>query len=135
MTERSFHGDTHLQTSSECCIECGRPMDIAAKNGISFQGWTMIYHGQRVKLNLTQLKLARVLARVFGQIVHFDILMQRVWGDESDAGVNNLHVQASHLRKRLATIGLAIKTEWGVGYKLVTSVEKRENYGSAIGSN
>uniref|UniRef100_UPI002889DAB2 helix-turn-helix domain-containing protein n=1 Tax=Selenomonas artemidis TaxID=671224 RepID=UPI002889DAB2 len=64
-----------------------------------------------------------MLAQNIGIGVTRDIILDRIWGLESDVSSNNIDSYMKMLRKKLdaASEGEAIKTIRGVGYKLEAS--------------
>ena len=76
--------------------------------------------GQSVKLGAKEYQLMELFLRNPGQILPKEMLIERVWGYESDAEYNNLEVYVSFLRKKLSFIGakLKIKASRGLGYSL-----------------
>ena len=76
--------------------------------------------GQSVKLGAKEYQLMELFLRNPAQILPKEMLIERVWGYESDAEYNNLEVYVSFLRKKLSFIGakLKIKASRGLGYSL-----------------
>ena len=76
--------------------------------------------GQSVKLGAKEYQLMEQFLRNPGQILPKEMLIERVWGYESDAEYNNLEVYVSFLRKKLNFIGanVKIKASRGLGYSL-----------------
>ena len=76
--------------------------------------------GQSVKLGAKEFQLMELFLRNPGQILPKEMLIERVWGFESDAEYNNLEVYVSFLRKKLGFIGAAakLKATRGLGYSL-----------------
>ncbi|NLJ15811.1 MAG: response regulator transcription factor [Clostridiales bacterium] len=73
-----------------------------------------------VKLGLKEFIVAEVLFHNTNQIISKDLLIEKVWGLDSDAEYNNIEVYISFLRKKLYHISskTEIKTIRGVGYRL-----------------
>ena len=79
--------------------------------------------GQSVKLGAKEYQLMEVFLRNPGQILPKEMLIERVWGYDSDAEYNNLEVYVSFLRKKLGFIGAKVKLKAtrGLGYSLEES--------------
>ena len=80
--------------------------------------YTIGYNGEFVELRPREFKLMEVLLRNAGKIIPRDVLLERVWGIESDITDNNLDVHIRALRRKLEQIhaGELIRTVRGVGY-------------------
>ena len=76
--------------------------------------------GQSVRLGAKEYQLMELFLRNPGQIMPKEMLIERVWGYESDAEYNNLEVYVSFLRKKLSFIGAPVKVKAtrGLGYSL-----------------
>ena len=76
--------------------------------------------GQSVKLGAKEFQLMELFLRNPGQILPKEMIIERVWGYESDAEYNNLEVYVSFLRKKLGFIGAGVKLKAtrGLGYAL-----------------
>lgn len=76
--------------------------------------------GQSVRLGAKEYQLMELFLRNPGQILPREMLIERVWGYESDAEYNNLEVYVSFLRKKLGFIGAGVKLKAtrGLGYSL-----------------
>ena len=80
--------------------------------------YTIGYNGEFIELRPREFKLMEVLLRNAGKIIPRDVLLERVWGIESDITDNNLDVHIRALRRKLEQIhaGELIRTVRGVGY-------------------
>ncbi len=80
--------------------------------------YTISYGGQKVQLRPREFKLLELLLRNAGKIIPRDVILERVWGIESDITENNLDVHIGALRRKLKEIKgeSLIKTVRGVGY-------------------
>lgn len=99
----------------EPVVECGAlRIDMAARR---------VFVGKsEAALTSTEYALLRVLARHAGRVVTHRALLESVWGPRNTEQGDYLRVFISHLRRKLGQAGLAataIKTETGVGYRLV----------------
>jgi len=76
------------------------------------------YGGSKVQLRPREFKLIELLLRNAGKIIPRDVILERVWGIESDITENNLDVHIGALRRKLKEIKgeTLIKTIRGVGY-------------------
>ena len=80
-------------------------------------------NGKMIQLSPREFQLFDLLAQNIGIVVPRDIILDRIWGLESDVSSNNIDSYMKMLRKKLdaAGEGSVIKTIRGVGYKLETS--------------
>ena len=80
-------------------------------------------NGKMIQLSPREFQLFDLLAQNIGIVVPRDIILDRIWGLESDVSSNNIDSYMKMLRKKLdaASEGEAIKTIRGVGYKLEAS--------------
>lgn len=76
--------------------------------------------GDSVKLGAKEYQMMELFLRNPAQILPKELLLDRVWGLESDSDYNALEVYVSFLRKKLAFIGadVKIRATRGVGYSL-----------------
>ena len=79
--------------------------------------YTISYGGSKVQLRPREFKLIELLLRNAGKIIPRDVILERVWGIESDITENNLDVHIGALRRKLKEIKgeTLIKTIRGVG--------------------
>ena len=110
-----------------CCDSCGRPFEVAEKNGIRFDGKTVYVAGTRLHMPLTERALFAFLAARMGSIVFRGRLFSAVWGG-LDIAEKILDIYILKLRRKLADTPLEIRTSWGEGYGLFfkTAVENCE---------
>ena len=75
-----------------------------------------------VKLGLKETKLCELLLSSPTQIIPKTLLIEKIWGIESEANYNNVEVYISFLRNKLKKLNTSvkIKTVRGVGYQLNT---------------
>ena len=73
-----------------------------------------------LKLGLKESQLMELLLNNAGRIMPKNLLIEKIWGLDSDAEYNNLEVYISFLRQKLAFLGAGtqIRTIRGVGYQL-----------------
>ena len=74
----------------------------------------------KVKLSLKEFKIMEFFLKNPEQIITKERLIEKIWGDDSDAEYNNVEVYISFLRKKLSFLGtkVEIKTSRGSGYLL-----------------
>ena len=80
-------------------------------------GYLATLNGQSLDLTRTEFMLLNLLVRNAGRAFSRDYLLDSVWGQpyvEGDRGVDNAILR---LRKKLGTLGEAIETVWGIGYR------------------
>lgn len=77
---------------------------------------------ESVKLGLKEIKLCELLLSSPTQIIPKNLLIEKIWGIESEANYNNVEVYISFLRNKFKKLNtcVRIKTVRGVGYQLVT---------------
>ena len=78
------------------------------------------YAGKTSRLVLREFQVLEMLMDNLGRITTTDILMERIWGWDSNVEVNIVWVTVSNIRKKLMSIGapLTIRAVRGVGYQL-----------------
>ena len=77
---------------------------------------------QIIQLSPREFQIFDLLVQNIGIVVPRDIILDRIWGIESDVSSNNIDSYVKLLRKKLNTADgqIAIATIRGVGYKLET---------------
>lgn len=83
---------------------------------------TVTCAGQKVELSPREFDLLLALARERGRVLYRDVLFERVWGLDSDAGPRTLDLHICRLRKKLGWTW-QIRTVPKVGYKLEQEVQ------------
>ena len=75
-----------------------------------------------IRLGPKEAQLIELFLRSPGQILPKDLLIEKVWGIESEAEYNNIEVYISFLRQKLSSLEASaqIHTVRGVGYQLET---------------
>ena len=73
-----------------------------------------------LKLGLKESRLMELLLNNAGRIMPKDLLIEKIWGLESNAEYNNIEVYISFLRQKMTFLGTRtqIRTIRGVGYQL-----------------
>ena len=75
--------------------------------------------GERsVRLSGREFQAMELFPRSPKIVLSAERIMERVWGWDSDAGINVVWVHISNLRKRLKAIGMTIQANRGLGYIL-----------------
>ena len=83
--------------------------------------FTMMTSKGQVLLNNKEFQLIEYFMMNSNQVLSTDLIMEKVWGLDSEAEINVVWVNISSLRKKLATIeaDVTIKSARGLGYQLV----------------
>lgn len=96
--------------------------DVINVGGVSLQRDTMelSYAGKTSRLVLREFQVLEMLMDNLGRITTTDIMMERIWGWDSNVEVNIVWVTVSNIRKKLMPIGapLTVRAVRGVGYQL-----------------
>ena len=73
-----------------------------------------------IKLGLKETQLMELLLNNSGRIMTKNLLIEKIWGLDSDAEYNNIEVYISFLRQKFTSLGTSaqIRTIRGVGYQL-----------------
>jgi DNA-binding response OmpR family regulator len=85
---------------------------------------SVTWPGASLKLSPINTRILAALAER-ASVVRYDALIERVWGDDSDGGPDDvdhaMHTHVSSLRKRLASAGFPgrVRNVWGIGYELM----------------
>lgn len=80
---------------------------------------SLIYQGQRLAISPTQVDLTSCLVRSFGDLVLRAVLAECLPGAEQTVVRRNvLDLHIGRLRRKIAPLGLNIRTVWGCGYIL-----------------
>ena len=80
----------------------------------------MSSNGNEISINGKELELLEILLLNKNQIVNKEVLINKIWGYDSNAEYNYVEVYASFLRKKLKLIKskVKIKAVRGIGYKV-----------------
>lgn len=78
--------------------------------------------GGTIRLGPKEFQLMEVFLKNPGQILPKSLLLEKIWGIDSDAEYNNIEVYVSFLRQKLSSLStpVQIRTVRGVGYRLET---------------
>ena len=76
--------------------------------------------GREVKLGGKEYQLLEIFLRNPERILPKELLIERIWGFDSEAEYNNLEVYVSFLRKKLTFVGSSVKirASRGLGYSM-----------------
>ncbi len=93
---------------------------VLSYGGVSLDtGTGMLSCGERsVRLSGREFQAMELFPRSPKIVLSVERIMERVWGWDSDAGINVVWVHISNLRKRLKAIGMTIQANRGLGYIL-----------------
>ncbi len=96
--------------------------EILSFGDLSFDKSTMELScgSDSLKLGLKETQLIELLLKNAGRIMPKDLLIEKIWGVDSEAEYNNIEVYISFLRQKMSSLGTAtqIRTIRGVGYQL-----------------
>ena len=78
----------------------------------------VVFGGEIIQLTAKESQLLELLMRNKNQVMTRELILDRVWGMESEVDVNSIELYVYYLRKKLknSNCNIAIKTIRGVGY-------------------
>lgn len=81
---------------------------------------TLIYQNEKLELTKNELKILQILMENKDMVIKRDVIMTRLWENDSYVDENTLSVNINRLRKKLESIGLKefIITKKGIGYRI-----------------
>lgn len=81
---------------------------------------TLIYQDEKLELTKNELKILQILMENKDIVVKREIIMTKLWENDSYVDENTLSVNINRLRKKLELIGLKefIITKKGIGYRI-----------------
>lgn len=81
---------------------------------------TLYFEKEKVELTKNELKILQILMENKEKVVSREIIMTKLWEDDSYVDENTLSVNINRLRKKLEAIGLEefIVTKKGIGYRV-----------------
>lgn len=90
---------------------------------LNLQTYELSCQGKSLNLGLKEFSIMEYLLNNPNKVISKEMLIEKIWGYDSDAEYNNVEVYISFLRKKLRHINSAtsIKTVRGVGYRLEES--------------
>jgi len=85
---------------------------------LNINDFTLTYNKEKTELTKNELRILQMLMENKGKAVSRDLVMTRLWENDSYVDDNTLTVNVNRLRKKLEAAGLEdfIKTKKGVGY-------------------
>lgn len=96
--------------------------DIIEIDGLKLNRGTLEieYKCEKCRLVTREFQVFEMLMDNIGRIISTDMLMDRIWGWDSDVEVNIVWVTVSNIRKKLQSLNapLNIRSVRGIGYKL-----------------
>ena len=98
-----------------------RPAPLAVGRFLFDAGQQRLTLGERVfELSARETALLAMLCERRGEVVPTQLILQRIWGDDSFFNARSLHVFVTRLRHRLASDpDIRLVNARGVGYKLL----------------
>ncbi len=81
-------------------------------------GRTASVDGVPLELTRRELSVLEVLVNRAGRVVGKDVIAERIFSYQDEAGENAIELYVSRLRRKLADTGLTIRTVRGLGYLL-----------------
>jgi two-component system phosphate regulon response regulator PhoB len=78
--------------------------------------------GQIVKLTALEFKLLKYLFEMKGRVATRDMLLDRVWGYDSELNTRTVDTHIKRLREKLGEAGIYIETLRGTGYRFVDAI-------------
>ena len=86
---------------------------------INYSTYTVIYHGQILELPPKEFELLYFLASNPNRVFSREQLLDRIWGYEFIGDTRTVDVHVKRLREKTCLDDVwAIKTVWGIGYKM-----------------
>lgn len=81
---------------------------------------TLVYQKEKIELTRNELKILQALMENKDKVVSRDVIMTKLWEDDSYVDENTLSVNINRLRRKLEAIGLEefIVTKKGIGYRV-----------------
>lgn len=106
-------------SSCPCCgFKPNKPAPFAVNPELN----TLSHAGDTVRLTPQETRFVDGVLRTWPQPIPYERHLLIVWpGDDyyEVDGLNAIKVCASKLRRKLAAVGLALRTDWGVGFSIV----------------
>jgi len=89
---------------------------------VDFRGYEVRKHGQPVELTTKEFAMLRLLIDHRNEVLHRDVILDEVWGDDTDVFPRTVDTHIAHLRKKLeddAAHPRHIVNVRAIGYKFV----------------
>lgn len=92
---------------------------------LNYNTLDLLGNGQTFHLTLKESQLLELLITNKGQAITTEIIIEKLWGWNSDTEDSHVQVQVAFLRKKLSLITkrVKIKTVRGIGYMLILDEE------------
>lgn len=80
----------------------------------------------RVSLTAKEYQIMEILMQNKGRLISAELLMEKIWGYDSDTDINVVWTYISYLRKKLGALGstVTIRAVRGIGYLIEEKVSK-----------
>lgn len=80
----------------------------------------IICNDNRIQLNNKEFQMLEIFMLNKNQIISTEVLLEKIWGLETDSEINVVWVNISSIRKKLSKVGskVALKSVRGLGYQL-----------------
>ncbi len=109
------------------CDHCGQAIPLP--HGITLEGTTVTRNNTSVRFTRAEALIFDLLLSRIDRCVKYTALLEHIYfenhGDEPDTASKALSVRIFSIRGKLASLGLKIRTEWGVGYVLLDPLKKQ----------
>lgn len=105
----------------ECrCGECGQVIPWRGLLAFDEDTGTVFRDGKEAKLTIYEGRVFDRLNRAKGQVVRHSALMDELYWNDPNGGAqeNIVSVYVSRVRPKLAPLGIAIRNQFGIGYRL-----------------
>lgn len=92
---------------------------------INLENHRVLAGGQPVQLTATEFRLLSYLLQNAGQVLTYQMILDKVWGWEYNGSIDYVHVYLSHLRRKLEEDPRNPKyflTERGIGYRFEKAI-------------
>lgn len=106
---------------SNCCPNCGQPVPEFGGIVLDDAAGTVRFDGGHVSLTVNELALFRALLNAKGRTLSKGQILDAMYGSKPSADepvAESVNVYIHKLRRKLAVLGLEIRTHWGHGYFL-----------------
>jgi DNA-binding response OmpR family regulator len=95
-------------------------MNIIEHNGVvlNLNNTEIEFNNKKIELTKNEFKIIQILLENIGKVISRDIIMTRLWENDSYVDDNTLTVNVTRLRKKLESIRIFdfVKTKKGIGY-------------------
>lgn len=109
-----------LQAILRRTYDFGGSVEVLEHRGavLNLSDASLSYQGERIELTKNEYRILQLLMERKGKVVSRDLLMQKLWENDSFVDENTLTVNVTRLRRKLAEAGIEdfIATKKGMGY-------------------